>query len=93
MPSLPSTLLALAALPLALGTPLYHRQGSPFHKLFARQSAIPAVGSDAWIALYPQASGTPTSIPQSWTDALNAAIGQGLIPNISVSNLNGGYPT
>ncbi|KZO96999.1 carbohydrate esterase family 4 protein [Calocera viscosa TUFC12733] len=66
---------------------------SPFHALFRRQSPVPAVGSDAWLALYPQAGGTPTSVPQSWTDAFNAADAAGLIPNISVSNLNGGYPT
>ncbi|EJT98708.1 glycoside hydrolase/deacetylase [Dacryopinax primogenitus] len=96
MPSLLSSLL-LAALPLlasAAPHPAWALPGdSPYHSLFRRQSAVPPVGSDAWIALYPQASGTPTTFPQSWTDALNAAISQGLIPNISVSNLNGGYPT
>ncbi|EJU00871.1 glycoside hydrolase/deacetylase [Dacryopinax primogenitus] len=92
MLSLPLTLLPLLSLPLlSLASPLpfYQPHTSPAAALFRRQNAsLPAVGTDAWTALYPSGSGTPSTIPQAWLDALAAAENSGLIPNISQSTLN-----
>ncbi|KAI0029315.1 hypothetical protein K488DRAFT_27819, partial [Vararia minispora EC-137] len=74
----------------------YHRDNSPYHKLFRRGPATDGVqyaqvGSPAWAAAYPTHS--PTSMPQAWQDALNAAVSAGKIPNIPVTTVNGGLPT
>ncbi|KLO19951.1 glycoside hydrolase/deacetylase [Schizopora paradoxa] len=56
-------------------------------------SGIPAVGSSAWTALYPQGSADTSNLPAAWTNALNAAVAAGQIPNVPQSSLVNGNPT
>ncbi|KAG8734819.1 hypothetical protein FRC10_011396 [Ceratobasidium sp. 414] len=71
----------------------YREPGShPVHKLFARQSGFPAVGSPEWTKKYPPGKLSPSQTPQAWTDALNAAVSAGLIPtNCPVASAAGTY--
>ncbi|KAH9965851.1 hypothetical protein BC827DRAFT_1180395 [Russula dissimulans] len=62
------------------------------HALFKRQAPTPTndsasasqVGSAAWTAQYPQGTPNSAAMPQAWTEALNAAVQAGKIPNIPV---------
>ncbi|KAG9101297.1 hypothetical protein FRC06_003216 [Ceratobasidium sp. 370] len=70
----------------------YREPGSPVHKLFARQSTFPPVGSSEWTKKYPAGKLSTAQTPQEWTDALNAAVSAGLIPtNCPVASSAGTY--
>ncbi|TFY75624.1 hypothetical protein EWM64_g8388 [Hericium alpestre] len=72
----------------------YHDDDHPAHSLFKRQSPTPTatnssgppqVGSPAWTAAYPSDTPDLKALPKAWTDALNAAVQAGKIPNIPQS--------
>lgn len=67
-------------------------ENHPVHKLFARQSTYPAVGSAEWTKKYPPGKLTVAQIPAEWTTALSAAIAAGKIPsNCPVATSSGSY--
>ena len=77
----------------------YHESNHPVHALFKRQdasgaSSYPVVGSPTWASAYPAGSPVASQMPQAWTDALNAAVQAGKIPNLapSVQNTAGAAP-
>ncbi|VDB90092.1 unnamed protein product [Peniophora sp. CBMAI 1063] len=72
----------------------YQSETHPAHALFRRQSSgsFPAVGSAEWKAGFPQTADTG-SVPKAWTDALNAAVAAGKIPNVPVSSQPNGPST
>jgi chitin deacetylase len=69
----------------------YQERGHPVEKLFMRQTEptdgvnYPAIGSPQWSQGYPPVPPDPTQMPQEWTNALNAAVNAGKIPNIPPS--------
>ncbi|KAI0005091.1 hypothetical protein BJV74DRAFT_762820 [Russula compacta] len=67
----------------------YHDDDHFAHALFKRQSTasptFPEVGSPTWSAAYPSDTPDSSAMPQSWQDALNAAVQAGKIPNIPPS--------
>ncbi|KAG9125692.1 hypothetical protein FRC07_006591 [Ceratobasidium sp. 392] len=66
--------------------------GHPVHKLFARQSEFPQVGSPEWTKKYPPGKLSEAQIPKEWTDALAAAIAAGKIPqDCPVASTGGTY--
>jgi len=101
------SLLFLASAPLTFSFPLdhdvkrsplpsedwYHGDNHRVAKLFRRQNTtLPTVGSAAWVAQYP--TNLPeTNIPAEWTTALNKAVADGKIPNITIPTVpNGNDP-
>ncbi|KAF8597099.1 glycoside hydrolase/deacetylase, partial [Ceratobasidium sp. AG-I] len=67
-------------------------ENHPVHKLFARQSTYPAVGSAEWTKKYPAGKLTVAQIPAEWTSALAAAVAAGKIPtDCPVASSSGGY--
>lgn len=77
----------------------YHEHDHRAHALFKRQdasgaSSFPAVGSPTWAAAYPASTPDSSQMPQAWTEALNAAVQAGKIPNLapSVQNAPGTAP-
>ncbi|KAI0352932.1 glycoside hydrolase/deacetylase [Trametes cingulata] len=83
-----------------LPTAWYHPEDHPAYALFRRGAALTdgavyaAVGTPEWSAGYPQAKPDPNALPKAWTDAYNAAVAAGKIPDIPPSTLNGNpvYP-
>ncbi|KIJ70563.1 carbohydrate esterase family 4 protein [Hydnomerulius pinastri MD-312] len=77
----------------------YHEEDHPVHKLFRRAAANDGVtyapiGTPEWSAGFPADQASTTNMPQAWTDALNAAVAAGTIPDIPVStSVNGQNPT
>lgn len=68
----------------------YHDDDHPVHALFRRQAGTPStsfpqVGTPAWAAAYPASTPDSSAMPQAWTNALNAAVQAGTIPNIPLS--------
>ncbi|KAI0719530.1 hypothetical protein C8T65DRAFT_568947 [Cerioporus squamosus] len=84
------------AAPRALPGRWYHHEDHPAYALFRRGdtdgATYPEIGSPEWSAGYPDTDVTK-GLPQAWTDALNAAVKAGKIPNIPVSTSTGGNPT
>ncbi|KAH8118696.1 glycoside hydrolase/deacetylase [Phellopilus nigrolimitatus] len=78
----------------ALPSRWYHDDDHFAHSLFRRNSKradpSPSVGSPSWSAKYPASTPDPSSLPQSWVDALNAAVSAGKIPDIPPSTSTGG---
>ncbi|KAL7417365.1 hypothetical protein BDY24DRAFT_88798 [Mrakia frigida] len=89
------SLLALSAVVTSVPSALALVSSGPrdVESLFRRQTAIPEVGSAEWVALYPAAGSTPTTVPQAWTDALAAAVAAGKIPDLPPATLTQGYPS
>ncbi|KAG8885646.1 hypothetical protein FRB97_000089 [Tulasnella sp. 331] len=74
----------------------YHEDDHPSHALFKRQTpangTMPAVGSDAWTAMYPGYNvPDPTKMPASWIQALANVEAAGLIPDIAPTTGEGIY--
>ena len=73
----------------------YQDEGSPVARLFNRQNpttdgvGYPAIGTPEWSSGYPGVPPDSTKMPQEWTNALNAAVNAGKIPNIPVANGGG----
>ncbi|KAH9922844.1 carbohydrate esterase family 4 protein [Epithele typhae] len=67
----------------------YHDRRHEAHRLFRKAGdgvSYPAVGTPEWAAGFPKDKTIdPSTIPQAWIDALNAAKAAGKIPNISPS--------
>ncbi|THH33691.1 hypothetical protein EUX98_g615 [Antrodiella citrinella] len=80
-----------------LPTNWYHDDDHAAHILFKRGPTTDGVnyatvGSPAWSANFPQGTPDSTKNPQPWTDALNAAVTAGKIPDIPPSKATGGNP-
>ena len=81
----------------------FHDEDHFAHALFKRQSAnssnptdgvtYPTVGSPQWAKAYPADLPDTAKLPVAWTNALNAAVSAGKIPNIPPSTLVNGNPT
>ncbi|KAI0677523.1 hypothetical protein C8Q78DRAFT_94630 [Trametes maxima] len=77
-----------------------HPEGHPAYALFRRGDAptdgatYAAIGTPEWSANYPKQKPDPAQLPKAWTDALDAAVKAGKIPDIPPSTLNGNpvYP-
>ncbi|KAF7314992.1 Carbohydrate esterase family 4 protein [Mycena indigotica] len=71
----------------------YQHDDHPVHALFKRAgntdgTSYAAVGSSAWKAGYPTEWATPTTVPQAWTDALNSAVSNKVIPDVPVAKVD-----
>ena len=81
----------------ALPSQWYHEPGHRVERLFARQNgnnpsdglSYPAVGTADWSAGFPDSIPDSTKMPQEWTNALNAAVAAGKIPNTPQSTIQG----
>ncbi|EIN10617.1 glycoside hydrolase/deacetylase, partial [Punctularia strigosozonata HHB-11173 SS5] len=74
-----------------------HPVDHPAYALFRRGAATdgatyPQVGSSTWAAAYPSSTPDPASVPKAWSDALNAAVAAGKIPDIPPSSIATGNP-
>ncbi|KAJ3736366.1 chitin deacetylase [Lentinula guzmanii] len=68
----------------------FHPRDHPVHRLFRRDAdtdgiSYAQVGSSTWAAPYPSSTPDVSQLPAAWTDALNAAVQAGIIPNIPQS--------